>query len=229
MAKREQPKGKCFFCDEIMTRRKLFNHLNLGKCVKRNEAIEKAEKSTRSSQKLFHLRAKHPYTLDFWLDLEVKGSAQLKDLDKYLRAIWLECCGHLSRFSRGDFFGGKISMNTEVGNVFSTEKEIYHSYDFGTTSETIVELVSMREGKPLSNNPMFLMGRNEMPEEKCLECEKEATHLCIECLYEQKKGWMYCDEHTEEHPCDDYGEPIELVNSPRLGACGYEGPSDPPY
>lgn len=30
-------------------------------------------------------------------------------------------------------------------------------------------------------------------------------------------------------PHDDYGEPIELVNSPRLGMCGYTGPADPPY
>ncbi len=229
MTKREQPNGKCFFCDEIMTRRKLFNHLKLGKCAKRQEAIEKAEKTTRSSQKLFHLRAKHPHALDFWLDLEVRDSAQLEDLDKYLRAVWLECCGHLSEFSRGDFFAGEISMKTEIEDVFKNEKTIYHSYDFGTTSETIVELISTREGKPLSNNPMFLMSRNEMPEENCLECEKKATHICIECLYENEKGWMYCDEHTEEHTCEEYGEPIELVNSPRLGACGYEGPADPPY
>lgn len=229
MAKRELPKGKCYFCQEVMTRRKLFNHLKMGKCAKRDEAIEKAEKSTRGKQKLFHLRAKLQYALDFWLDLEVKGSAKLEDLDHYLREIWLECCGHLSEFSLGDFFNDEISMKAKIEDVFKNEKEIYHSYDFGTTSETVVELISVREGKPLSNNPVFLMSRNEMPEEKCLECEKTATHICIECLYENRKGWVYCDEHTEEHSCDNYGEPIELVNSPRLGACGYEGPADPPY
>lgn len=227
MAKKEQPKGQCDFCQETMTRRKLFNHLE--KCAKREEAIKKAEKSQRSPQKLFHLRAKNPYTLEFWLDLEVKGSARLRDLDEYLREIWLECCGHLSEFSCRDFFADKISMQKEIEDVFKQEKAIYHSYDFGTTSETVVELISAREGKPLSANPMFLMSRNEMPEEKCLECKKIATHICIECLYENEKGWLYCDEHTEEHPCDEYGEPMPLVNSPRLGMCGYEGPADPPY
>jgi hypothetical protein len=229
MNKKEQPQGKCFFCNQIMTRRKLFNHLKSGRCTERQKAVEKAEQSKRSPQKLFHLRAKLQYALDFWLDLEVRGSATLKDLDKYLRGIWLECCGHMSEFSRGDFFQDKLSMESKIENVFEREKEIYHSYDFGTTSETVVELIEKREGRPLSNNPMFLMGRNEMPVAKCLECEKNATHLCIECLYEQKNGWMYCDEHTEEHPCDDYGEPVLLVNSPRLGVCGYEGPADPPY
>ncbi|MBK6433513.1 hypothetical protein [Candidatus Amarolinea dominans] len=28
------------------------------------------------------------------LHLEMRGKATLKDLDEYLRAIWLECCGH---------------------------------------------------------------------------------------------------------------------------------------
>ncbi|WP_127011414.1 hypothetical protein ACF3DV_03465 [Chlorogloeopsis fritschii PCC 9212] len=28
---------------------------------------------------------------------------------------------------------------------------------------------------------------------------------------------------------DNYGEPIPLVNSPRLSLCGYDGPAEPPY
>lgn len=227
MAKREQPNGKCMFCEEIMTRRKLFNHLE--KCPKRKEAIETADNSKRETETIFHLRAKHPYSADFWFDLEVKGSAKLEDLDYYLRKIWLECCGHLSEFSAGDFFNGEISKKKKIQDVFKTESALFHSYDFGSTTETIIEKIAVREGKPLSKNQIFLMSRNEMPKEKCLECEKFATHICIECLYENEKGWMYCDEHTEEHPCDDYGEPLPLVNSPRLGVCGYEGPAEPPY
>ena len=30
---------------------------------------------------------------------------------------------------------------------------------------------------------------------------------------------------TVHHPHDQYGEPIPLVNSPRLGMCGYDGPA----
>ena len=227
MAKKELPKGCCNFCREVMTKRKLFNHLE--KCGERQKAVEKAESGKTDSQKLYHLRAKLQYAPKFWLDWEVKDSAKLKDLDKYLRSIWLECCGHLSQFSSGNFFNNEISMETKVENVFKKEKAIYHSYDFGTTSETIIEMISVREGKPLSKHPIFLMSRNEMPEENCLECEESATQICIECLYENERGWMYCDEHTKKHPCDEYGEPVPLVNSPRLGACGYEGPADPPY
>jgi len=37
----------------------------------------------------------------------MRGSATLTKLDDYLRAIWLECCGHLSKFTIGGWGGGE--------------------------------------------------------------------------------------------------------------------------
>jgi len=37
----------------------------------------------------------------------MRGSATLAKLDDYLRAIWLECCGHLSKFTIGGWGGGE--------------------------------------------------------------------------------------------------------------------------
>lgn len=34
----------------------------------------------------------------YWLGVEAKASARLRHLDQFLRRIWLECCGHLSKF-----------------------------------------------------------------------------------------------------------------------------------
>ena len=31
-----------------------------------------------------------------WLELGVRCDTTLNELDKFLRALWLECCGHLS-------------------------------------------------------------------------------------------------------------------------------------
>ena len=36
-----------------------------------------------------------------------------------------------------------------------------------------------------------------------------------------------CDAHAEEHEHDDML--MALVNSPRTGMCGYDGPAEPPY
>jgi hypothetical protein len=49
------------------------------------------EASSRLVETLWHLRVQDAYDKDFWLDLEMVGSASLDKLDKYLRAIWLEC------------------------------------------------------------------------------------------------------------------------------------------
>lgn len=48
-------------------------------------------------------------------------------------------------------------------------------------------------------------------------------------MYELDKEGTLCDVHDEDHPHTEYGELPPLVNSPRLGMCGYLGPANPPY
>jgi hypothetical protein len=104
-----------------------------------------------------------------------------------------------------------------------------HLYDFGTTSETDIKVVDFREGKATTQHPIALLARNQMPEAVCQECGQPAAWLCMECIYEQSKPGFLCADHVEDHPHDNYGEPLPLVNSPRLGMCGYDGPAEPPY
>jgi hypothetical protein len=182
-----------------------------------------------STEHLYHLRVQDAYNSAFWLDLEMRGSKTLKDLDDYLRAIWLECCGHMSQFSLGGAFAHEVGMRRKISDVFQIGSELTHVYDFGTSSETLVKCVGVREGKPTIVRPIALMARNLMPEYACIECGKPATHLCMECMVEENTAGTLCDEHTENHPHNDYGEPILLVNSPRMGMCGYDGPAEPPY
>jgi hypothetical protein len=35
-----------------------------------------------------------------------------------------------------------------------------------------------------------------------------------------------CDRHLEQHGHQDNYDPVQLVNSPRLGMCGYDGPAE---
>jgi len=224
MANKKQSKGKCAYCGYEATKTSMTKHLS--SCPKRQETIAKADSKTGNKETLVHLRVQDRYTKDFWLDLEMRGSAKLKDLDHYLREIWLECCGHLSQF--GDW-GGEIAMSRKVENVFSPGFETIHLYDFGTTSETLIKCIDAREGFPTTKYPIALMARNLMPEAKCIECREDASWLCKECMYEDDVWGTLCETHAEEHPHNNYGEPFPLVNSPRVGACGYEGPADPPY
>jgi len=227
MPRGKQSKGKCAHCGLEMAKSSVNRHL--AACAPWNELVTKAERKKGGSETLYRLRIQAAGLPEFWLHVEMRGRAMLKDLDHYLRAIWLECCGHMSQFSLGGWRGDEIPMKRRIQDVFALGDELTHIYDFGTSSETLIKVVDMREGKPVSSYPIVLLVRNVMPEWECLECKQPAAWLCMECLIEQNEWGTLCDEHAKDHPHDEYGEPIALVNSPRLGLCGYVGPAEPPY
>ncbi len=202
---------------------------HLRACPEREEVIAEANRKSGAGEPLFHLQVQDAWAGDYWLHLEMAGAAPLKDLDRYLRAIWLECCGHMSRFSDGGWGSREISFDAQAAQVFEPGVELTHIYDFGTSSETLVRVASAREGKATTPHPLALMARNEPPRATCMECEEDASWLCMECIYEHEKTGALCEEHAETHPHDDYGGLFPLVNSPRVGMCGYDGPAEPPY
>ncbi|HEX6291342.1 MAG TPA: hypothetical protein VFZ66_19315 [Herpetosiphonaceae bacterium] len=210
-----------------MTRGGLARHL--ATCSERQAAIQRADQGKGAEDPWYHLQIQDAGYGDYWLHIEIRGSASLAVLDQYLRAIWLECCGHLSQFSVGGWSGQEIAKNRKIAQVFQPGVTVTHIYDFGTSSETLIKLVGTRTGKALTRHPIVLLARNDPFQAQCIECEQPAIWLCIQCLYEDEAGGVLCDRHAEEHPHTDYGEPMPLVNSPRVGMCGYGGPAEPPY
>jgi len=227
MARRKQTRGKCNYCGREMTRGGMVRHL--ASCSRRQEMIEASDQESGKEQALYHLQVQDAWHGDYWLHLEMKGSATLSDLDRYLRAIWLECCDHLSVFFVGSWRGEEIPMRARAERVFRPGVQLMHIYDFGTSSQTLLKVVGVREGKALTSHPIVLMARNDLPEMYCMECGQPAVALCLACLYELNKLGTLCEEHVQDHLHEDYGEPMPLVNSPRMGMCGYCGPAEPPY
>ena len=225
MAPRKQSRGRCVFCGHETTKASMGKHLL--SCVQRQAQIADAQQTKCKPEALYHLRVQDAYSSQFWLDLEVRGSATLNDVDDYLRAIWLECCGHMS-----EFYGSNrntLAKSRRVDAVFDKDVELLHIYDFGTSSETRIKAIGQRLGVPLTKHPIVLMARNLMPEAICIECDQPASYLCMECMIEDGEAGTLCAKHASTHPHEDYGEPLELVNSPRMGMCGYTGPAEPPY
>lgn len=230
MARKKQSRGACAFCGKDYTAGGMSKHL--AACAERKQAVEKADASRRKSQPLYSLRVRDAYDgSSYWLHLEMSGTARLEDLDHYLRAIWLECCGHLSEFEIGGqaFRGEELDMESTAARTFDDHDVLIHIYDFGTSSETRVEAAGVREGRPLSKHPIFLMARNHPPVHPCVECGEPAEFLCMECIVEHDESGFLCAKHAKTHPHDDYGEPVGVYNSPRTGMCGYDGPAEPPY
>ena len=101
--------------------------------------------------------------------------------------------------------------------------------EVGEACRKALRTMDVREGPPPTEHPIELMARNHKPEAACMECDREASWLCIECMYDEDASGTLCDEHVEDHPHDAYGEPMPILNSPRTGMCGYTGPAEPPY
>ncbi len=189
--------------------------------------------------RLFHLRAEDAYTPIFWLDLKMKTSATLADLDAFLRDIWLECCGHLSafdvegvtytvRYTETPFMGDSFdrSMNVKLDEVLATGTRFFHTYDFGTSTELTLRVLGEREGR-IGRDPLRILSRNEDPEWTCALCEQPAAQICTFCMYEQENPF-YCEDHAEDHDCEEEML-LPVVNSPRMGMCGYTGPLQEPW
>ena len=227
MAESTKTKGACIFCGREFTRGGMGRHLRA--CPARKAAIEAADQGAGTVQPVFHLQVQDMESGTYWLQLEMSGQAQLRELDRYLRAIWLECCDHLSQFTAGGWGSRELPMSRRAESVLEPGAELVHIYDFGTSSYTLIRVADMRRGKPLSRHPIYLMARNHAPDIQCIECGQAAAWVCRECLYEYDEFGALCDEHARTHPHTEYGHPLPLVNSPRIGMCGYAGPAEPPY
>ena len=99
MASMEQTRGACNYCGRQMTRSGMAKHLRT--CPERKKIMETFDRKPGKDERLFHLQVQDAWGGDYWLHLEMVGSAALIALDDYLREIWLECCGHLSQLSVG--------------------------------------------------------------------------------------------------------------------------------
>ena len=244
MPRKKQSRGACVFCGKELTRSGMTHHLKT--CPARKQAIEAAAKRPGRNQALYHLLVVDRTALypsnepgTHWLHLEIRGSATLEDLDAYLRAIWLECCGHLSAFEIGDIAYTQIfeddlgwreerPMTVRVDQLFEPGMDIRYEYDFGTTSVLQIRVLDERKGKPLNDFPIFLMARNAFEQVSCSLCDRPATWFCCECMWELgREDAVFCEEHAMEHIHYDMLMPI--YNSPRTGMCGYNGPAEPPY
>lgn len=228
-------RGKCSLCGGVFSKAAMAKHME--SCIQR-KAVSEAPSSGRRSQKtkILHLMVEGRGLSGYWMHLEALANATLEDLDGFLRDTWLECCGHMSAFTIGKarhVAGGGVdsmwvglgmvsgggSMDVALGEVLRVGMKFYHEYDFGTTTELALEVVSEREGE-IRGKPIQLLARNDPPPITCESCGEIATQVCSQCIW-SGKGWL-CDGCAGKHKC---GEDMLLpvVNSPRVGMCGYTG------
>ena len=89
----------------------------------------------------------------------------------------------------------------------------------GTTTELTVKVLAAGTAL-MKRGEIKLAARNEPPVYQCSVCKEIATQICSQCVFDGNP--FVCDDCAEEHEC---GEEMLLpvVNSPRMGMCGYTG------
>jgi hypothetical protein len=213
--------GKCVFCQNDYSGRGISRHLET---CKARQAATDVEGVPRT--KHFHLAVRGTHSPEHWLNLQVSASATLQDLDSFLRGIWLECCGHLSEFeimgqsymSTTEFgWNDERDMNFKLGQLLTPGLKFAHQYDFGTTTHLELRVIAEREINASAGQPIQIMARNDPLDYLCEVCDKAATMICVYCGYT-----LVCDECAETHECGEDGF-LPVVNSPRMGMCGYSG------
>lgn len=223
---RQMSKGQCHLCGGTFSKSAMTKHLKSCKQKEQNSKTSSPGRSPRKTE-IFHLLVEGRYSPDYWMHLEVPADAALEDLDSFLRRIWLECCGHMSAFTiEGKTYSvapmaelDDESMETRLDEILSPGMKFRYEYDFGSTTHLAMKVVS-QEQKQIKDELITVLAMNEPPSIPCMSCGKMATQLCSECHW-SGEGWL-CDECAAEHEC---GEDMLLpvVNSPRVGVCGYTG------
>jgi hypothetical protein len=347
-------KGICEFCKSEIDKAKMTQHLKYCKQRVAANAANDADTGdeTRQKEKLFHILAEGRYNPQYWMHIELPASAPLFVLDRFLRDIWVECCGHLSSFEIGgityedepeDFAFGSLGASIEIigapedekqehkekaheeedeeeeeedlspeelaeelGNlldaqpvglrnmlpdelqlelrkprsrddlvaflkerlaalpkrafsfmsedvegersidfqkstlkflldmvedrsldatlekVLQVRQKFTYEYDFGSTTELTLKVISAREGVALEgedDDTVFVLARNVAPVILCKECGKPATK--VDSGYFNVEENAYCNKCARRSEDPEMMMPI--VNSPRVGVCGYTG------
>ena len=142
--------GKCSYCSQHFSQTVITEHLKSCDIRKENSPYLKRD------QYSFLIRISDVYTTNYWVFVEVDGrTCLLKDIDSFLRKLWLECCGHLSSFrinnqvydsdhDPSDYDAGSKNMQVRVDKILNVGTIFEYTYDFGTSTELVLEVIDAR-------------------------------------------------------------------------------------
>ena len=192
--------GNCFICGKTA-----------GKLATKSHILKE---HGMGDEPCYLVKAEGFYNKGYWLFFSVALNASLSSVDSFLRKIWCECCGHLSAFRVG---GRDIAMSRKVSSLLVGDVLSYE-YDFGTPTDIIVTVLDEISRKK-QREKVQLIARNVLPKACCVLCGTQA--VAVGAFH----GELYCSKCADAIPKDDEMF-LRIVNSPRSGACGYDGELD---
>lgn len=220
---RTQSRGMCRNCGYVGTKASMTKH----------QAVCEARSGGGQGQhEVYRLRISGSDRPQYWLDMEMPVNATLDDLDGFLRGIWLDCCGHLSEFTIGPqddyddfnpFKPTRRSKQPTLNKPLNVGDKFGYTYDFGSSTELKVQVQARETVGGKAQEKVRLLARNLPPALACSECGVPAEWV-HSWDYDEETGapTFYCNNHGKR----TRDEQLPVVNSPRMGVCGYDGGND---
>lgn len=206
-------KGKCYYCNKELTEKTIKKHMK--NCSEINRRIEELNEIDKKKRNQFIISIKsREYKNEYCMYLSIDEKLSLLNIDQFLRDVWLECCGHLSAFKiKGRIFQD-YSMETKLNDVLTVNEKFEYEYDFGSTTELILEVVDIIE-VPVSFSQIEIIARNDEIIHNCEICNADAEYFNYE-----KDQWE-CKKCVDKN--NDMIAKFDYCNSPRDGVFCYGG------
>lgn len=169
-----QNDGICYLCGNTIKKSGMTTHLRKEICPEGN------------IQRCTLLKVEDQYSKNYWLYLDIPATSALSTLDRFLRNIWLECCGHMSQFYLS---GYEVVGKTNRISVLSRGKKLCYDYDFGTPTSLVITSMGYLY-RPAQRSAVRLLARNTPPVFPCKECANPSDWVDVE--HDPKA--FYCEE-----------------------------------
>ena len=159
----------------------------------------------------------------YWMELAVRADTTLRQLDDFLRGMWLECCGHLSEFTiqgtrysnltphpddpnaaaiRADYWmdDDEEHMDIAVADVMPEGVEVSYEYDYGSATELFLEnlgrhgdLVGLLRPHQPWHGDRISVLARNEPDEECVACQGPARWRLLSPDTEARAPIPFCD------------------------------------
>ena len=129
--------GKCYYCGKELTERTIKRHMK--NCSEMKKIIEDKIQNPKEVRDQFLISIKYKKNSGkYCIYMSIDANLQLEHIDKFIRDIWVECCGHSSTFyidkqeysSNSD---GQLKMNIHLKDILNVNQKFEYKYDFDLT------------------------------------------------------------------------------------------------
>ena len=236
--------GTCALCQDTVNDITASGHLV--ECIAQQNLPAPSGTDPSGYDQSLHLSV-HDGSGLYWMELAVRADTTLRQLDGFLRGMWLECCGHLSEFTilgvrytnlaphrddpnaaaiRADYWmeDNEEHMDVAVADMMPTNALVSYEYDYGSTTELFLEnlgrhgdLVSLLRPRQPWHGDRVMVLARNEPDEECVACGKPARWRLLAPDSDAPEPVPFCDECRPEA-----GRYHPVMNSPREGTDCYD-------